>query len=145
MRLLRTKESLIFEKFFPDDYKSFGCGPGGIGDWFVPDTMSGLSVRAACRQHDHDYRFGNGSSEIHRLQCDQRMQDNMLMIVNEKSKKYEQAWSSRIHLAPGIVWIAEVLFVSASKILKALRHVRVNTYYRMVRRFGGKAYWEERK
>ena len=118
MRLLRTKESLIFEKLFPDDYKSFGCGPGGIGDWFVPDTMWGLSVRAACRQHDHDYRFGNGASDIHRLQCDQRMRDNMLMIVDDKSD---------------------------SKILKTLRHIRVNTYYQMVKILGGKAYWEERK
>ena len=118
MKLLRTKESLIFEKFFPDDYQSFGCGPGGIGDWFVPDTMWGLSVKDACKQHDHDYRFGSGSSDIHRLECDQRMRDNMHMIVET---------------------------YSASKILKALRHVRISTYYRMVRIFGSNAYWKERE
>ena len=118
MKLLRTKESLIFEKLFPDEYKAFGCGPGGIGDWFVPDTMWGLSVKKACQQHDHDYRFGSGSSDEHRKQCDDRMKLNMLAIVNKKSK---------------------------SKTLKALRHVRVNTYYFMVRWRGGSSYWGERK
>ena len=118
MRLLRTKEAIIFEKLFPVDYKSFGCGPGGVGDWFVPDTMWGLSVREACRQHDHDYRFGLGSSDEHRKQCDIRMRDNMRIIVNAKSD---------------------------SKILKAMRHVRINTYYWWVRACGGGSYWRERQ
>ena len=117
MKLIRTKESLIFEKLYPEEYKSFGCGPGGVGDFFVPDAMWGLSVRAACRQHDHDYRFGNGASDEHRKQCDQRMKKNMDIIVHEKSK---------------------------SKMLKALRHVRINTYYCMVRACGGSSYWNER-
>ena len=117
MRLLRTKEAIIFEKLFPDEYKSFGCGPGGIGDWFVPDTMWGLSVKKACQQHDHDYRFGSGSSNEHRKQCDDRMRDNMRIIVNAKSK---------------------------SKILKTLRHVRINTYYLWARACGGGPYWKER-
>ena len=117
MKLKRTKESMIFEKLFPDEYKSFGCGPGGVGDWFVPDTMWGLSVNDACRQHDHDYRFGRGSSKEHKKQCDDRMRDNMRIIVNAKSD---------------------------SKILKAMRHMRINTYYWSVRSFGGEAYWEER-
>jgi len=117
MKLLRTKECLIFEKLFPDEYKSFGCGPGGIGDWFVPDTMWGLSVKKACQQHDHDYRFGRGSSKEHKKQCDDRMRDNMKIIVNKKSK---------------------------SKILKAMRHVRIHTYYFWVRAAGGGSYWKER-
>jgi len=118
MKLLRTKESLIFEKLFPDEYKAFGCGPGGVGDWLVPDTMWGLWVGDACRQHDHDYRFGNGSSDEHRKQCDTRMRLNMLMIVNAQSK---------------------------TKTFKALRHVRVNTYYFWVRVAGGGSYWKERR
>ena len=117
MRLKRTKKCLIFEKLFPDEYASFGCGPGGVGDWFVPDTMWGLSVREACRQHDYDYRSSNAASEEHRKQCDDRMRDNMRIIVNAKSD---------------------------SKILKALRHVRINTYYWFVRSCGGGSYWKER-
>ena len=117
MKLLRTKECLIFEKLFPDEYKTFGCGPGGVGDWFIPDTMWGLSVKEACKQHDHDYRFGSGASDEHRKQCDTRMRLNMLIIVDAESK---------------------------TKTFKALRHIRVNTYYFMVRACGRNAYWNER-
>ena len=117
MNLLRTNESIVFEKLFPDDYQSFGCGPGGIGDWFIPDTMWGLSVKEACRQHDHDYRFGAGASDADRKLCDERLRDNMHMIVE---------------------------MYSTSKIFKALRHMRVNTYYYMVRLCGENAYWKER-
>lgn len=35
-----------------------GCGPGKIGDWFVPDTMYGESVYLACKKHDWMYFFG---------------------------------------------------------------------------------------
>ena len=117
MRLLRTKESLIFEKLYPEEYKLFGGGPGGVGDWVVPDTMWGLSVRDACRQHDHDYRFGVGASDEHRKECDQRLKENMHIIVHEKS----DSW-----------------------FLKQARHVRINTYYCFVRACGKSAYWSER-
>lgn len=117
MKLIRTVKCIKFEKKFPDEYLSYGCGPGGSGDKFVPDTMWGLSMTPACAQHDHDYRHGLGSSDAHRKECDQRLRDNCKIIVNYYSK---------------------------NKIAKALRHVRVNTYYCMVRAFGGKAYWSER-
>ena len=117
MKLVRTPESIEFEKKFPEEYKSFGCGPGGFWDWFVPDRMWGLSVKEACRQHDHDYRFGNGASDEHRKECDDRMKENMDIIVHAKSR---------------------------SKILKSLRHIRINTYYIMVRVGGGSSYWKER-
>jgi len=117
MKLIRTPESLKFEQEFPEEYMSFGCGPGGLGDWFVPDTMWGLSVRDACRQHDHDYRFGVGYSEEHRKECDERLRKNCLIIVDA---------------------------LSESKTMKWLRHIRVQTYYYMVHNFGGKAYWNER-
>jgi hypothetical protein len=38
--------------------KTGGCGPGKIGDWFVPDTMYGESVFLACQIHDWMYREG---------------------------------------------------------------------------------------
>ena len=118
MNLKRTPEAIIFEKLYPEEYKSFGCGPGGVGDWFVPDRMwFGVSVKDACRQHDHDYRFGIGASDEHRKECDDRMKENMHIIVHEKS----DSW-----------------------ILKQLRHIRINTYYVIVRVGGGSSYWGER-
>ena len=35
-----------------------GCGPGKLGDWFVPDTMLGESVFLACQIHDWMYHIG---------------------------------------------------------------------------------------
>ena len=32
--------------------KTGGCGPGSIGDWFVPDTVYGESIFLACQSHD---------------------------------------------------------------------------------------------
>ena len=117
IKLKRTAEAIIFEKLYPEDYKAFGCGPGGFWDWFVPDRMWGLSVKEACEQHDHDYRFGVGASNEHRKECDDRMKENMHIIVHEKS----DSW-----------------------ILKQARHVRINTYYCFVRTCGGGSYWGER-
>ena len=115
--ILRTKQCIVFEKLHPEEYKRFSCGPGGIGDWMVPDTIYGLSMRPACRQHDYDYRFGNGASDEHRKECDARFKKNMHIIVHEES---------------------------GSKMLKTMRHVRINIYYLSVRAFGSAAYWKER-
>ena len=106
-----------FQANFPEEFLSYGCGPGGLGDWFVPDTMWGLSVTPACRIHDWDYRHSEGWGEEHRLECDQRLRDNCLIIVNGRSR---------------------------SKVLRSLRRLRVKTYYYSVRLGGGKAYWSER-
>jgi len=107
-----------FQLDYPEEFNSYGCGPGGFGDWFVPDTMWGLSVRPACRIHDWDYRHSKGWGEDHREECDKRLKENCLIIVDHFSK---------------------------NKWIKCLRHIRVNTYFYMVRLFGGPSYWKERK
>ena len=43
--------------------KTGGCGPGNIGDWFVPDTMYGESVFLACQIHDWMYGEGNNLND----------------------------------------------------------------------------------
>lgn len=35
-----------------------GCGPGGFGDWLVPDRIWGLLIRPSCGIHDWMYRYG---------------------------------------------------------------------------------------
>ena len=35
-----------------------GCGPGKLGDWFVPDYIWGESIILACRIHDWMYHIG---------------------------------------------------------------------------------------
>ena len=106
-----------FKKKFPDEFKSYGCGPGGVGDFLVPDTVYGLSIRDACRIHDWAYRHSLGDSDEDRKRHDRILMNNSLRIVDAGTK----------------FWI-----------IKKLRYRRCKTYYQMVRAFGGPAYWSER-
>jgi len=116
-KLFADQECWEFKKKFPDEFKSYGCGPGGVGDFLVPDTIYGLSVRDACRIHDFGYRHSSVSSEEDRKKHDRILRNNCLRIVNDHTKY---------------------------RILKMLRYRRVKTYYMAVRFFGSPAYWEER-
>ena len=58
------------------DAMTGGCGPGWLGDWFVPDTIWGLSVKRACRIHDFDYYMGTLKGE-----ADLRFLENMQRII----------------------------------------------------------------
>jgi len=53
-----------------------GCGPGWFGDWIVPDTVWGLSIKRACRIHDWDYHIGTP-----KVEADLRFLENMQRIV----------------------------------------------------------------
>jgi len=106
-----------FKEEHPEEFESYGCGPGGIGDLLVPDTVYGLSIRDACRIHDWGYRHCPDATEEDRKYNDRVFRNNALRIVQGNTK---------------------------SAILRWLRFRRVQTYYRMVRIFGGPAYWEER-
>ena len=118
LELFASAECWIFKHDHPDEFAGFGCGPGGIGDFFVPDTVYFLSIRDACRIHDFNYRHTSGiDSEDDRAQADRILKNNCLRIVDYYTK---------------------------NRLLKRLRYRRVQTYYRMVRAFGSPAYWSER-
>ena len=117
MKLFADLACWEFQKTFPDEFDSYGCGPGGVGDFFVPDTVYFLSIRAACRIHDWGYRHSLGASDADRKRHDRILLNNSLRIVHAKTN-----------------W----------RFLLKLRIRRCRTYYQMVRAFGGPAYWEER-
>jgi len=89
-----------------------GCGPGGAGDKFVPDTMYGLSVKRSCAIHDWCYHYGTTPEEKER--SDDIFLNNMVRQIEAESK---------------------------SKILKRLRLRRAKTYYYSVSWFGGSAFY----
>lgn len=60
-----------------------GCGPGKIGDWLVPDTVYGLSIKAACFIHDYMYAIGTTSQE--KETADQIFLNNMLLIIGKET------------------------------------------------------------
>ena len=117
MILLESRECTEFRIKYPAEFASYGCGPGEYS-WFVPNTVYGLSVLRACRVHDVDYRHGNGSSNAHRKQCDERFKANMFRIVDAGT---------------------------ANWVLRRLRFTRCRLYFRMVRIMGHHPYWSERE
>ena len=117
LSLYADAECWEFKWAHPEEFASYGCGPGGIGDFFVPDTVWFLSIRDACRIHDWGYRHCEEASEEDRARHDRILKNNAERIVD---------------------------FYTKSKKLKKLRYRRVLTYYQMVKNFGSKAYWSER-
>lgn len=96
----------------PESERRGGCGPGGLGDWLVPDTIWLLSVRPACKIHDFMYSVGETISD--KDEADRVFLNNMLRLVEA---------------AGGPEW------------LRRLRANRAHTYYLAVKTFGGPAFW----
>jgi len=90
-----------------------GCGPGGFGDFLVPDTIWFLSITPACSIHDWEYHFGETEEE--KKVADKNLLDNMLRMIRDAG-----GW----------------------KILRILRRRRAMTYYWFVSNCGGPAFWD---
>lgn len=92
-----------------------GCGPGSIGDYFVPDSIWGISVQPCCAIHDYMYYIGE--KEIDRETADRVFLNNMVRVMVENT---------------------------GSKWLLRLRLRTVKVYYNAVREFGGPAFWDNK-
>lgn len=90
-----------------------GCGPGSLGDWLVPDTIYGLSIKPACSIHDYMYSVG---------ECDDDKTDADDVLLNNLVRIIRAATSSKL-----LLW---------------LRLRRARTYYLAVHTFGGPAFWD---
>lgn len=56
-----------------------GCGPGKWGDYFVPDTLWGLSIKLACQIHD--YMYWAGKTPKGKYQADSIFLQNMIALI----------------------------------------------------------------
>ena len=100
---------------------NWGCGPGWLGDLFIPDTLLGLSVKPACSIHDFYYRKWKDPSEEAREMADRIFKWNQIRIVinhHNKKGKFGLIFRHRI-------WRAE-------------------KRYQYVRKFGGLSWHNER-
>ena len=95
------------------DAMTGGCGPGGFGDMFVPDTLWGMNVFPACRIHD--YMYGVGETLADKDEADRVFLNNMVRLAKAGTR-----WN----------W------------LRRLRLRRAGTYYFFVSKFGGDAFWK---
>lgn len=90
-----------------------GCGPSGWKVDLVPDSLWGLSVAGACNIHDWMYHEGKTIED--KAGADRVMLNNMLRLVNGRTR-----WR----------W------------LRWLRRRSAHVYYQAIKRYGGPAFWE---
>ena len=85
--LATTENGLIVPTSYlyahPDEIEenTGGCGPGGLGDWLVPDNILGENIRPACKIHD--WMYYKGITEEDRFIADSIFLQNMLIIVSD--------------------------------------------------------------
>jgi len=89
------------------------CGSEKAAFDYVPDTLLGLSIKAACCIHDHMY--ATGLSQWDKERSDRIFLENMLALIEASTK-----WG----------W------------LKWARKHRAWMYYQAVVKFGGPSFWE---
>ncbi len=89
-----------------------GCGPGGWLAAFVPDTIWGLPIRAAC--NIHDWMYAEGKTHEDKLIADRVFKYNLLRMIEN---------------AGGWWW------------LQALRRRRALIYFNVVDQYGGPWFW----
>jgi len=114
---MKTKVELYAPEEFnhlpPEILAEYGCGPGGIGDILVPDTVWFLSIKPACKRHDYMYEIGK--TEEDKQIADRVFRNNMIRIIVAHT---HNKWLLRRRLK------------------------RAHLYYKMVRDHGGPFYWE---
>jgi hypothetical protein len=115
MRLFAPKEFWIADDTHRNSIVG-GCGPGGLGDLLVPDAIWWLSIKLACMIHDWMYAFGESLEDKKR--ADRVFLNNMVRMINSESK-YEFLRRLRLRTASG--------------------------YYEAVKRYGGPAFWDDKK
>ena len=56
-----------------------GCGPGKIGDWFVPDLPGGSYFKYACDKHDACYSKADMAAGKTKEQCDKEFRNKLFL------------------------------------------------------------------
>jgi len=87
--------------------KTGGCGPGGIGDWFVPDTMYGESVFLACQIHD--WMYGEGETQEDKMWADIVFLVNMTLLITA-----DGGWLDSVRLRRVMTYFEAVYFGGGS-------------------------------
>lgn len=98
------------------DFHTGGCGPGGLGDYFVPDTLYGETIFIACQIHD--WMYHEGVTEEDKKIADRVFLWNMTVLIQDRPHEDEKE----------------------KQLLDTLRLRRVMTYYQAVSYGGSEAF-----
>ena len=93
-------------------------GPGSWGDWFIPDTVWGLSIERACRIHDWSYHLG-----INKQLADIQFLQNMERIIMANTK---WQWLKSLRLRRAKIYYTAVKFAGDSSFAKDNNNKVVN-------------------
>ena len=91
-----------------------GCGAANAKLDFVPDTIYGLDISAAC--HIHDWDYFDGLTIEDKASADRRVLNNIYRII-----KRDKSWR---------------------RCIRFLMRRRAKKYYHAVHYFGGAAFWD---
>jgi hypothetical protein len=69
--------------------KTGGCGPGKIGDWFIPDSILGDSIFLACQIHD--WMYDEGQSIYDKKWADILLDVNIKLLILSTETKTDAA------------------------------------------------------
>ncbi len=69
-----------------------GCGPGEIGDWFIPDSPFGFDFMGACNNHDRCYGCDGKRSGKSKFDCDWEFYQDMLKECAKVRNPYRKAF-----------------------------------------------------
>lgn len=72
-----------------------GCGPGGLGDYGVPDTLVFLNIRVSCEIHDWCFAVWNVKPAF--VSANNIFKNNMIRIIEQKSKRKWQ-WLKKLRM-----------------------------------------------
>jgi len=92
-----------------------GCGSKGLGGFFVPNTLWGLSIKESCNIHDFMYFAGESIDD--KNSADRAFLNNMIRTIDAN-----KSW----------------------RVVNYLRKNRAFIYYKIVKTFGGPAFWDKK-
>ena len=83
-----------------DQLAEYGCGPGKMGDWFVPDSLWGQDILVPCQNHDHMYEEGGTKED--KIFADLLFLINMVAVIVEKDEFLDDSrldWAMKYYRA----------------------------------------------
>ena len=86
-----------------------GCGPGGIGDYLVPDKIWGLDMFPACKIHDWTFCVWNDKAGF---ELSNNLFKNNMVRINEQH--VSRTWIKRLRLNRIKVYFDAVHFFGES-------------------------------
>ncbi len=158
---MRLSES--YQKATPEELEKYtnGCGAANAKFDFIPDTMWFLSIHAACKAHDWEYRKGRIKATKTLLSCEGKAKGFGMMRFCKNGdceecvktygndhldeKKNCNHLSEKRKADDDFYFNLKYIINLKGGFLKYFRRIRAFWYYLGVKKKGTTAFWDEGK